>query len=166
MPVRVFICGNHEQRIFTALDHQPELGGAISFDDLRLNDWYDEVVMYEGVTPGVREIDGVAYSHYFTSGIMGRPISSENMGQALVNKLYASGTMGHTHLFDLAVRTRADGNKILGAVCGCYQDFTNDWAGEIGKVWDRGVLIKRQVVKGQYDFEWINIKTIKNEYGY
>ena len=88
------------------------------------------------------------------------------MGQALVSKLYSSGTMGHTHLFDLAVRTRADGNKILGAVCGCYQDFTNDWAGEIGKVWDRGVLIKRQVVNGQYDFEWINIKTIKNEYGY
>lgn len=166
LPRRVYFHGNHEHRIQTAINLQPELDGAISFNDLRLEDWYDEVIPYEGNTPSAFEIDGITYAHYFTSGVMGRPISSENMGQAIVNKLYKSGTMGHTHLFDLSVRTRADGDKIYGAVIGCYQDYTNDWAGEIGKLWDRGVLIKRNVDAGAYDFEWVSMSTIKKEYGY
>lgn len=166
LPRRVVFHGNHEQRIQTAISARPELDGAISFNDLKLTEWYDEIIPYEGYTPGTLEIDGIVYAHYFTSGVMGRPVSSENMGSALVGKLYGSGTMGHTHLFDLTIRTRSNGTKLFGAVCGCFQDYTNDWAGEIGKLWDRGVLIKRNCLNGEYDFEWISLKTIKNEYKY
>lgn len=164
LPHRVVLHGNHEQRIQTALDLQPELDGAIGFRDLQLSDWYDNIVPYEGTTPGTIEIDGVTYAHYFTSGALGRPISSEHMGYTMVSKGFTSCTAGHTHSFDMCIRSRADGSKLLGCVVGCYQDYTNDWAGEIAKLWDRGVVIKRNVSGGSYDFEWVSLETLKATY--
>lgn len=166
LPYRVCLHGNHEQRIKNTLSYQPELDGAVSFGDLRLSDWYDEIVPYEGNTPGTIEIDGITYAHYIISGVSGRPLSSEHQAHSLLSKTFQSVTVGHTHTFDYCVRTRPNGTKIMGAVVGCYSDYTNDWAGEIGKLWDRGVLIKRNVDKGEYDHEWISLKTIKNEYEY
>lgn len=52
----------------------------------------------------------------------------------------------------------------MAADVGCYQDYTNDWAGEMGKLWDRGILIKRNVENGSYDPEWISLASIKKEY--
>lgn len=165
MPRRVFCIGNHEERINTALNVQPELSGTISLSDLRLSDWYDEIVAYEGQTPGVVEIDGILYAHYFTSGVLGRSVSGEHAAYSLLGKLYTSATMGHSHLFDYCVRTRGDGSKIMGLSVGCYQDYTNDWAGEIGKLWDRGVAIKRNVENGAYDLEWVSLERLRKEYG-
>lgn len=165
MPRRVFCIGNHEQRIVTALDIQPELGGTISLSDLRLSEWYDEIVPYEGQTPGVIEVDGILYAHYFTSGILGRSVSGEHTGYYLLGKLFQSATMGHSHLFDYCVRTRGDGIKVHGLSVGCFQDYTNEWAGEIGKLWDRGVVIKRCVEDGSYDLEWVSINRLEKEYG-
>lgn len=166
LPRRVCFHGNHEQRIKTALSYQPELNGTIGFDDLRLGEFYDEVIPYEGNTPGALEIDGIAYAHYIVSGVSGRPLSSEHHAYGLLGKTYQSITVGHTHTFDYCVRTRPNGNKIMGLVAGCFQDFTNDWAGEIGKLWDRGVIVKRNVEFGQYDFEWISLDTLRREYSY
>lgn len=164
LPRRVFLHGNHERRIGEAINSQSELDGTISYNDLRLSDWYDEIIPYNGNTPGTIEIDGITYAHYFTSGILGRAVSGEHIAYTSVSKLFSSCTFGHSHLFDICTRTRADGSKIIGCSVGCYQDYTNDWAGEIGKLWDRGVLIKKGVQNGQYDFEWVGLNTLKKEY--
>ena len=166
LPHRVVFHGNHEQRIQTALTVQPELHGAIGFDDLRLEQWYDEIVPYEGHTPGTLEIDGITYAHYIVSGVSGRPVSSEHQAYSLLGKTYQSVTVGHTHTLDICVRTKPNGGKIIGTVAGCFQDYTNNWAGEIGKLWDRGVLIKRNVDRGAYDFEWVSMSALKKEYAY
>ena len=164
LPRRIFCHGNHEQRINTTINISPELYGTISHNDLGLGEWYDDIVPYSGNTPGTIEVDGILYSHFLSSGISGRPVSGEHSGHALLGKYYSSATVGHSHLFDLCVRTRADGRKILGCTVGCYQDYTNDWAGEIGKLWDRGILIKRNVDQGMYDPQWLSMKAIKDEY--
>lgn len=164
LPRRVYIHGNHDNRIQSAIDKHPELSGTISFEDLRLSDWYDDIVPYSGVTPGVIQIDGISYSHFSSAGISGRPVSGEHAGYTLLGRNYGSTTVGHSHLFDLCIRTRGDGRKIVGCTAGCYSDYTNDWAGELGKLWDRGVLVCRNVDNGAYDPEWISLESIKKEY--
>jgi hypothetical protein len=71
LPLRVALEGNHEFRIKRAIEHQPELDGAVSFDHLQLPEFYDRVVEYAGNTPGVIDIDGVHYAHFFVSGATG-----------------------------------------------------------------------------------------------
>jgi hypothetical protein len=52
----------------------------------------------------------------------------------------------------------------MGLVCGCYQDYSSDWAGEVNKLWIPGVAIKRGVDNGVYDLEWISLERIRKEY--
>lgn len=165
LPHRVFCIGNHEQRIEKALDLSPELAGTIGMDDLELRRWYDDVVPYVGSTPGVIEIDGVHYAHYFVSGVMGRPIGGEHPAFSLVTKQLVSCTAGHLHLSDQCIRTTVTGRKVMGTVVGCYQDYDSPWAGEVNKLWWRGVLIKRNVENGTYDPEWVSIDQLRKAYG-
>jgi len=164
MPRRVFLHGNHEQRIERAINTQPELEGAIGYRDLQLERYYDEVVHYQGDTPGLITIDGIAYAHYFVSGIMGRAIGGEHPAHALLQKKHISCTQGHTHVFEYCIDTRADGRKISGLVAGVYQDYASDWAGVVNALWDRGVIIKENVEDGQYDIRWIGIQNLKKQY--
>ena len=165
LPRTVYCEGNHDERIKRAIDLQPELDGAISSSDLRLNDYYDEVVEYVGNTPGVIEIDGVHYAHFFISGVKGLPISGEHPAYSLLTKEFVSCTQGHTHIMDYCTRTTADGRKLMGLVCGVYQDYHADWAGESNKLWWRGVVIKHNVEDGHYDPQFISIEQLRKEYG-
>lgn len=163
-PRRVTLIGNHEQRIDRALDLSPQLEGTISYADLDLDKYYSDVVHYEGNTPGVIEIDGVHYAHYFISGVLGKPVSGQYPAASLLAKKYVSCTMGHAHVFDYATRTRADGSKIHGLVAGCYQDYNSDWAGLSNGLWTRGCVIKRNVEDGNYDLQFVSIEALRKEY--
>ena len=164
LPSRIFCIGNHEQRIEKALDLSPELAGSIGIEDLNLREWYDTIVPYEGGTPGTISIDNVRYAHYFVSGLMGRPIGGEHPGYSILSKGFGSATCGHSHLFDISVRTNIDGQKILGCTAGVYQDYDSDWAGVCNRLWSRGVLVKRNVSNGTYDPQWISLEALKKEY--
>lgn len=166
MPDRVFLVGNHEQRIHKAVNLQPELAGTIDLSDLALEEYYDEVVYYEGNTPGVITIDGVSYAHYFVSGVMGRSIAGEHPAYGLITKQFSSCTQGHVHTFDFCQRTNASGKKVNGLVCGVFQDYDSDWAGEVNRLWSRGVVVKRNVEGGEYDLQWISLGQLAKEYGY
>ena len=166
LPYSVFFVGNHEHRITRAIDLSPELDGAISLNDLCLKEWYDEVVDYSGSTPGSKTIDGVTYAHYFVGGIAGRPLGGIHAGYAIATKKFSSATCGHSHLFDTSWHVDLQGNPVIGTVVGCYQDYSNEWAGEVANLWNRGVVIKRNVDgKGGYDLQWIGINTLKEVYG-
>lgn len=164
LPHKVALIGNHEQRIDRALDLSPELAGTIGYRDLDLERYYNEVVHYDGDTPGVIELDGVSYAHYFITGVKGLAVSGEHPAYTMLSKNFQSCTQGHTHIFDYCTRTRADGKRIQGLVCGVYQDYTNAWAGERGKLWWRGVIIKRAVEDGTYDLEQLSLNELKRIY--
>lgn len=164
-PYSVFIEGNHEYRMKRALDLQPELEGVIGFNDFDLNRNYSQVIEYEGNTPGIIDVDGIYYSHYFVSGVMGRPIGGEHPAYSLLTKQYTSCTCGHIHVADWTTRTRPDGKRIMGAVAGVYQDYDSPWAGEVNRIWWRGVLLKNNVDDGCYDPQWISIEQLRKEYG-
>lgn len=165
LPRRVTFIGNHEQRIDRALDAQPNLEGTISYKDLMLDDWYDTVVPYTGGTPGTLVLDGILYGHYLIGGISGRAISSEHTAYSLLSKYYSSCVVGHNHLLDYCQRTRADGSKIHGLSAGCFFDYDSDWAGEMNKLYWRGVCILKNVDGGRYDLETVSIERMKREYG-
>jgi hypothetical protein len=105
-PYSVILEGNHEHRIKKVLDYEPHLEGiryGISFRDLDFASRYSDVVEYDGGNPGVINVDGIDYSHYFVSGISGRALQSVHHGFALTQKRFKSSTCGHSHLFDYHV---------------------------------------------------------------
>jgi hypothetical protein len=53
----------------------------------------------------------------------------------------------------------------MGAVVGCYVDYDAGYAGVANSIWDRGVLVKRNVENGVYSPQWISMEEIKKEYG-
>ena len=91
-------------------------------------------------------------------------LSAESTRQLLLTKRFTSSTCGHSHLADFSVRTNGKGRKIMGAVCGVYQDYECDWAGVTQDLWWKGVLFKRNVENGVYDPEFISLNTIKKAY--
>lgn len=164
-PRCVFLEGNHEERMSRVLNQHSELIGTIGFKDFDLERYYDDIVRYNGQTPGTITIDGVTYGHYLVTGVSGRGVSGEHPGYTLLTKHFGSVTMGHTHTFDYSVRTDANGRRIHGLVAGVYQDYDADWAGEMCKLWSRGIVIKRDVDNGNYDLQWVSLDALKKEYG-
>lgn len=163
-PRAIFCEGNHEFRLKRAIDMQPELEGTIGFDQFDLKRNYDDVVEYEGNTPGTIKVDGVNYGHFFVSGVMGRPIGGEHPAYSLITKEFESCTCGHIHISDYSIRTNVAGKRIMGLVAGVYQDYNSGWAGEVNKLWWRGVIIKRQVEDGSYSPQWVSIEELKRHY--
>ena len=53
----------------------------------------------------------------------------------------------------------------MACVVGVYQDYWADFAGPANWLWTSGVVIKRNVDKGQYDLQHISMDTIKRVYG-
>lgn len=165
LPRFIMLIGNHEHRIDTAINKDvSQLDGLISLADLQYRDFGWEVVDYEGATPGVIDIDGVAYAHYHSSGVMGRPISGLHPAYSLLQKGYTSATQGHIHTTDYCVRTNFSGKSVHGMVVGCYVDYFCDFAGVANHLWWRGVVVKENVEDGCYDPRWISLERIKNEY--
>ena len=165
LPKRYMLIGNHEQRIERALDLHPHLEGTISLDDLEYGSFYDEVIGYEGGTPGIKEIDGVYYAHYFVSGVMGHPIGGDNQSATLINKKHASCSCGHSHLRDFAERSKPDGSKAMALVGGHFTNYEADWAGVRRQLWLKGLTLKREVENGEYDLQWISLSALEKEYG-
>jgi hypothetical protein len=165
LPDSYYLEGNHDERIERAINLQPELEGAIGFGDLQLDQYWNEVVRYDGRTPGILRLDDIHYAHYFVSGVMGKPVSGERPAYALLNKQYVSCTQGHVHTLDYCVRTTANQRKIMGLVCGIFTDYHCDWAGTSQDLWWSGVVIKRNVEEGCYDPQFVSFASLKKEYG-
>lgn len=163
-PRAVFIEGNHEHRLARVLNDKPELEGLISYNDFNLNRNYDDVVLYDGGTPGIIDLDGVSYAHFHVSGVMGKPIGGIHQAYSLTQKLGTSATMGHTHTRGFAEIKHPAGTSRLGMVCGVFQDYKSAWAGGVNDVWWSGVVIKREVENGVYDHQWVSIESLKKEY--
>lgn len=158
LPRFVRTLGNHEDRISRAIDRDPVLEGTIGLSDLQSREYGFEEYPFKDIV----EIDGVHYSHYFVSGVLGRPVPNAN--QLLIKKM-ASCSMGHQHTLDHKVANTVSGKTLHGLICGVYQDYEADFAGQGNQVWNAGVVIKRGVENGSYDMEWVSLKRLREAYG-
>lgn len=160
-PRMVMCIGNHEARINRVSESSPEFDGLVSMDDLKYKEFgWEEYKFLDRVV-----IDGICYTHFFTSGVMNRPISGEHPAASLIKKQYMSCTQGHSHTRDFAERTRADGKKMMGLVCGCYFEHDEHYATVANSLWWRGLVMKRHVHDGEYEPEFVPIEALKEKYG-
>lgn len=165
LPYRVILEGNHERRCERALDLSPELEGTIGFKDFKFDDYYDEIIRYKGDTPGIFKLEEILFAHYFITGVSGRPAGGEHPAHTLITKNKISSVAAHSHLFDYCTQTNIDGKTYNGLVVGCFQDYTNDWSGNIGELWRAGITVLTNVENGDFDMRFIKLETLRNEYG-
>jgi hypothetical protein len=156
-PRLVFTIGNHEQRIERAIEADAKLEGLIGYDDLKLNELGFEV--YDFLEVAI--IDGIAYSHYFTSGIMGRPVSS---ARNMLSKKMMSCVMGHVQDKDIAFARRADGKNILGLFAGIFYQHDEEYlTAQTNGSW-RGIWMLNEVNDGSCEEMPITLGYLRNRY--
>jgi hypothetical protein len=157
-PRLVMLLGNHEHRINRAVNDDPKLEGVLSTDDLGYKKAGWEVHPFLEVVV----IDGVAYSHYFTTGAMGRPASS---AQAQLNRKHQSCIAGHQQGLQIATSYRADGVRLTSIIAGSCYEHNEDYLGPQGNNHFRGLLVLNDVLPtGEYDLMPVSLKYIKANY--
>ena len=158
-PRLVLTLGNHEHRIIRAIESDPKLEGTVGLDDLRYEEFGWDVIPYLNTVT----IDGIAYSHYFTTGSMGRPVTS---ARALATKKHMSCTMGHVQQteIDLSQKT-GDGRWITGLFSGIFYQHDEDYLGAQGNNVKRQIWMKYNVQDGQYDPHALSLEYLRRRYG-
>lgn len=156
-PRMVLTLGNHENRINRAINDDAKLDGLISVDDLGYNEAGWEVHPFLDVVV----IDGVAYSHYFTTGVAGRPASTAS---ALLSKKHMSCVAGHQQGRQIASAFRADGSPITCIIAGSCYEHEEGYLGPQGNKHWRGLVVLHEVDNGSYDEMFVSLEYMKNNY--
>jgi hypothetical protein len=154
-PRMVLTLGNHENRINLVVNEDRKLEGLISTEDLPYQDWEVKPFLE------VECIDGIAYSHYFTSGVMGRPITT---AQALLNKKHMSCFAGHQQGRQIAYARRADGKEMTAIICGSFYEHDEDYLGPQGNQHFRGCYMLHEVDDGAFDEMAVSLRYLKENY--
>lgn len=157
-PRMVLTLGNHEQRIERAVNDDSKLEGVLSIKDLRYEEFGWEV---HGFTEVV-VIDGVAYSHYFTTGVAGRPATTAS---ALLSKKHQSCIAGHQQGRQIASAFRADGTPITCIIAGSCYEHEESYMGPQGNKHWRGVVVLHEVNNGSFDEMFVSLGWLKEKYG-
>lgn len=167
-PYRIGFEGNHEHRIKKAISLDPRLEGdryGISFSHLQTDHWFDDYHEYHNGGPAISDYDGISYAHYFSSGNFGSAMSGIHHAYGLLQKRNSSATCGHSHKRSVYFKDGSHPRPIIGLVAGCFKGKDEGWAGQANTEWARGVVIKRNIDQGCYDFQWVSMEMLEKEYG-
>lgn len=156
-PRLVLTLGNHEHRIVRAVEDDPKLDGTIGLQDLGYEQYGWEVYPY--LQPVV--IDGICYAHFFTSGLLGRPVTS---ARALVQKKHMSCIMGHVQNWEIHREVRADGTPVIGIFSGSCYEHNEDYLGPQGNSYDRGIWVLNEVNEGHFHPMYVSLDFLKRRY--
>lgn len=153
-PRKVFCLGNHEIRIVRMADNHPELEGKLELADMGLKEYGWEVHDFLKVV----KIDGVEYSHFFTSGVKGLPVSS---AAVLLRERQCSATMGHVQHFDMAVHKKTQQIAMFSSTCYLHDE---SYLGHQGNSQRRQIVVKHEVANGIYDPMLVSLNFLKKAY--
>ncbi len=156
-PRLVLTLGNHENRINRAVENDAKIEGVISENDLGYTDFGWEVYPFLDVVV----IDGVAYSHYFVSGVLGRPA---NTASAQLNKKHMSCIAGHQQGLQIATAHRADGVRLTSVIAGSCYEHNEDYLGPQGNKHWRGILVLHDVRDGEFDLMPVSLDFLRKKY--
>ena len=163
-PEKISLGGNHcEGRILRAVEEDSKLDGLIGIEDFQYARYGWKYINYR--TP-IR-IQGFTFCHYFSSGVMGRPIGGEMPALSILRKQFTSCVSGHLHLLDVAHRTRPDGSRVWGLFPGCFmaEEQWESYAHQANKLWFKGLVLLKGCENGDFHgLETITIQQLKNEY--
>jgi predicted phosphodiesterase len=155
-PKLVYLFGNHCNRIQRAVENDAKLEGVIGFKDLNLSDWET----YKFLDVFVHS--NIAFSHYFTSGPMGRPVTSAT---AILSKKHQSCIAGHQQGLQFATSNKADGSRITACICGSSYEHEEEYLGPQGNRHFKGILMLHEVEPdGTFDIMPISMRYLRNKY--
>ena len=156
-PQMILTLGNHEDRITRTINNDKKFEGLLSIDDLGYKEFGWKV--YPFLQPVV--IGGVAFCHYFPSGIMGHPITS---AKAILTKLHMSAFAGHQQGRDIAYAKRADGRDLTAIISGSFYQHTEEFLSPFTNNHWRGMYILHEVKDGSYDEMAVSIDYLKRTF--
>lgn len=147
--------GNHEQRIERAINNDAKLEGLISYEDL----YYERLGWQVHPFLKVVVIDGIAYSHYFVTGLAGRPCATAN---AQLNKAHMSCISGHQQGLQIATGKSANGHLLHSIIAGSCYEHDEEYMGPQGNNHWRGILMLNDVKdNGEFDLMPLSLKYLK-----
>ena len=155
-PRFILTLGNHEQRIDRAIDQDRKLDGLISIRDLPYNDWE----VYDFLQPVV--VDGICYSHYFTSGQLGRPCVP---ARQILTKKHMSCFAGHAQGRDIAYSQRADGKHMTAIISGSFYQHDENYLNKQTNDHWHGCWMLNDVQDGSFDEMPLSIQYLRSKYG-
>lgn len=157
----VALTGNHEHRWSRLKNDEPLWDIFENFDDIS-----GAIELGWELHPFLVpvEINGVHFCHYFTSGLLGKPISGVTAARSLVMKLHKSCVAGHLHEYHVHRESTALGTCI-GIVAGCFMEAPEDYAGPQGnpRYWP-GITVLEDVENGHFHDRKIPLEHIKQAY--
>lgn len=157
LPEKYYCTGNHDQRIQRAVEDDPRLDGAIGMNDRDLTGW-KEIPFLEPLI-----LEDIAFCHYFTTGIAGRPAST---AAAQLRKTNMSSIAGHQQGKQIAYATKANGSTITSIIAGsCYMHSEAYLGAQGNKHW-HGVIMLHEVKDGSFDESFISLKFLESRYNY
>lgn len=156
-PRTIMLLGNHENRIERAIEKDAKLDGVLSIDDLMYPKYWNEVYPFLEVIV----INGVAFSHYFVTGVAGRPASTAN---AQLNKQHQSCIAGHQQGLQIAMGHRADGTRLTSIIAGSCYEHNEDYLGAQGNKHWRGCMMLHSVNDGQFDLVTVPLSYLEEKY--
>lgn len=157
-PKMVLTLGNHENRINKAVNDDAKLEGVLSTDDLGYKEAGWEVLDFLEVAV----VDGIAYSHYFVTGVAGRPAAN---AQVQLNKQHMSCIAGHQQGLQIATGHRADGKRLTSIIAGSCYEHNEDYMGPQGNRHWRGILVLNDVNDGEFDLMPVSLTYLRRKYG-
>ena len=156
-PRKVFLIGNHEQRLQRYVNSNPELIGMLSYEDFHLDGW--EVYDYLQIV----DIEGILFSHYFANPMSGRPYTGK--AASLIQRVGKSFVMGHRQELDFTCRELCDGTRQIGIVAGAFYQHDEGYKGYQGNKHWRGVVVLHEVENGWGDSMFVSLDYLKRKYG-
>jgi hypothetical protein len=157
-PRMVMCLGNHENRINRVVEEDPKLAGTISIDDLQYDAFGWEVYPFLEVVV----IEGVAFAHYFVTGVRGQPASSAAAQLRVANM---SCCAGHQQGKQIAYAKRADGAILTSIISGsCYEHFEGFLGPQTNKQHWRGFFMLHDVRNGTFDEMPVSLSFINQRY--
>lgn len=153
-PRQVLTLGNHENRIARAANDTPAMSGTLSVGDLG----YTEAGWQVWPFLRVAKVDGVSYSHYFVSGVMGRPVST---AAALLRARHATAVMGHVQKVDFAIHPSTQQFGLLAGICYLHDE---EYLTPQGNDTKRGIWMLNEVHGGVADPMFVSLGFLKRRY--
>jgi hypothetical protein len=156
-PYMEFTLGNHEDRIERITIEDAKLEGLISQKDLDLEAYGWRVHPF--LQPV--NIAGVAFAHYFPSGVLGRPITTAT---ELLRKLHMSAFAGHLQGREIAYARRADGSNMTAIISGSFYQHDEDYLSPFTNKHWRGFYMLHEVSDGSFDEMAVSISFLKKKF--
>lgn len=158
-PRRVYLRGNHEQRIQRAVHNNPVLEGAVSYRHIMPPTGWECHDFLK-----IIEIHGILYSHYFVNQQSAmKNVLSGGIDNRL-NKIKQSFTQGHQQTRMYGSQFLSTGKEIHGLVVGAFYQHDEEYMGPQGNHYWRGIVMKHEVHDGSYDPMFVSLNYLLSKW--